>query len=234
MANLIIYDKNGKNSSKTMELNEDLFGLEVNEHLLYLAKVRQESNARGGNAHCKTRPEVRGGGAKPWKQKGTGRARAGTKNSPLWRGGGVMHGPRNNVNWTKGMNRKESVRALFHSILLAQKEDRLAAIEELTLGAAKTKEFCNILKQAELCTKNVVFVVDSENAQLENLERASRNLADKKVLPVSALNVKDLLKADKVVISVKALDEINTRFLEVAESAKFQKELFDAMMAEAA
>lgn len=225
MANLIIYDKNGKEGSKTMELNQDLFGLEVNEHLLYLAKVRQEANARRGTAHTKTRTEVRGGGAKPWKQKGTGRARAGSIRSPLWRGGGVMHGPRNNVNWTKGMNRKESLRALFNAILLAQKTERMAIMEDLVLAEAKTKEFSKIIDTAKLADKNVVFVIDSENAQAELLKRASANLVDKKVLEVKSLNVKDLLKADKLIFTVKALEEMNQRFIPVAESAKYQAQL---------
>lgn len=227
MATLSTFDKTGKKSSKTIELNADLFGLEVNTHLLYLAKIRQEANARAGTAHCKTRPEVRGGGAKPWKQKGTGRARAGTIRSPLWRGGGVMHGPRNTTVWSKGMNRKESLRALFHAILLAQKENRFAAIEELAVKDAKAKELCAILKNAELCAKNVVFVVDS-NADLTALKKAASNLVNKTVLAVSELNVKDLLKADMVIPTIAALEEINTRFIPVAESAKFQAELQQA------
>lgn len=220
MSNISIFDKKGKKTSKNQDVNSDLFGLEVNEHLLYLAKIRQESNARAGTAHTKTRMEVRGGGAKPWKQKGTGRARAGSSRSPLWAGGGVIFGPRNNVNWTKGMNTKESQRALLSAINLVNADGRLAAIESLNLEEAKTKEIASILKTAELDGKNVVFVVEKANSQVNLLKRASSNLVDVKVLTTDELNVKDLLKADQVLMTSASFVELEERFSSILESKK--------------
>ena len=220
MSSITLFDKKGKKSSKNQDINSDLFGLEANEHLLYLASVRQEANARAGTAHTKIRCEVRGGGAKPWRQKGTGRARAGSSRSPLWRGGGVIFGPRNNVNWTKGMNAKESQRAIVSALNLLVKENRLAAIETLSLEEAKTKEIAAIKKQAGLENANVVFVVESENSEITLLKRAVKNLINTKVLTTNELNVKDLLKADQVIIASAAFTELEERFSAVVESNK--------------
>lgn len=228
MSNIELFDKKGKKTSKTQDLNAELFGLEPNKHLLYLATVRQESNARAGTAHTKTRMEVRGGGAKPWRQKGTGRARAGSSRSPLWRGGGVIFGPRNNVNWTKGMNSKESQRAILSAINLLASEQRLAAIESLSIEEAKTKEIVSIIKTAGLEKKNIVFVVEKTNSQITLLKRAANNLVDTKVLTTDEINVKDLLKADKVIMTADAFKEVEERFANILESAKNKKELVAA------
>lgn len=224
MSNIVIFDKKGKKTSKNQDLNADLFGLEVNQHLLYLAKIRQEANARAGTAHTKTRMEVRGGGAKPWRQKGTGRARAGSSRSPLWKGGGVIFGPRNTVNWTKGMNSKESQRALLSAINLLKADGRLSAIESLNIEEAKTKEIASIIKTAELVGQNVVFVVEKANSQINLLKRAASNLVDVKVLTTDELNVKDLLKADQVIITSASFAEIEERFSSILESKKNKEE----------
>ena len=228
MSNIVTFDKKGKKTSKNQDLNEDLFGLEVNEHLLYLAKVRQESNARAGTAHTKTRMEVRGGGAKPWRQKGTGRARAGSSRSPLWKGGGVIFGPRNTVNWTKGMNTKESQRALLSAINLVKADGRLSAIESLNIEEAKTKEIANIIKTAGFENQNVVFVVEQANTQINLLKRASANLVDTKVLTTNELNVKDLLKADQVIMTSASFAELEERFSSILESQKNKEALVAA------
>ncbi len=224
MSNIAVFDKKGKKSSKNQEINSELFGLEPNTHLLYLASVRQESNARAGTAHTKTRMEVRGGGAKPWRQKGTGRARAGSSRSPLWKGGGVIFGPRNTVNWTKGMNSKESQRAILSALNLLVKEDRLSAIEDLNIEEAKTKVIASIVKEAGLESKNVIFVIEKDNSQATLLKRASNNLVNTKVITTNELNVKDLLKADQVIVSSKAFEEIEERFSSILESAKNKAE----------
>ena len=218
MTKIAVYDKKGKKSSKTQDLKEDIFGLGVNEHLLYLAKVRQESNARAGTAHTKTRMEVRGGGAKPWRQKGTGRARAGSRTSPLWRGGGVIFGPRKNVNWTKGMNKKESARAILSALNLKNKANALVAIEALASAEGKTKELAQLIEASGFKGQQVVLVTESGSDELTKLKRAASNLVGATVLAVTELNVKDLLKADQVVISSKALEEIEERFADVTRN----------------
>jgi large subunit ribosomal protein L4 len=211
MSNVTLLDSTGKQAG-SQELNSDLFGHEPNSHILYLAKVRQEANARRGTAHTKTRPEVRGGGAKPWRQKGTGRARAGSIRSPLWRGGGVTHGPRNNVNWTKGMNQKESVLALASALQLANQQGRFSVIKDLTITEPKTKQMAEILKNAGLETKKVLIVVDSANSNLEVLKRVSANIPNLKLISSAEINVLDMLKADVVLATQKALVDFDNRF----------------------
>jgi len=218
MATITLLDKKGKKSSKGQEISDALFGLEINEHLLYLAKVRQESNARAGTAHSKTRMEVRGGGTKPWKQKGTGRARAGSRTSPIWRGGGVIFGPRNTVNWTKGMNKKESARAIVSALLLLQKKSRLTAIEDLAIADGKTKEIASLVEASGFAGQEVVFVVETANENTTLLKRAAKNLIKTKVLHVNELNVIDLLKADQVIVSSKAISQIEERFADVTRA----------------
>lgn len=220
MSNIALFDNKGKKTAKNLDLSSDLFGLEPNEHLLYLAKVRQEANARAGTAHTKTRMEVRGGGAKPWKQKGTGRARAGSSNSPLWNGGGVIFGPRNTVNWTKGMNAKESQRAILSAINLQNKNGKLSAIESLNIDEAKTKTIAAIVTNAGFEAKKVIFVVEKVNSQVTLLKRAVSNLVDTKVLTTEELNVKDLLKADQVIMTKEAISEIEEKFADILESKK--------------
>jgi large subunit ribosomal protein L4 len=210
MAKLTLLTKTGQKSSKEQSISDVVFGQEVNQHLLYLAKVRQESNARGGNAHSKTRPEVRGGGAKPWKQKGTGRARAGSSNSPLWRGGGVIFGPRNYVNWTKGMNRKESALALVSALSLAARQERLQAIE--TIEVTRTSELAKLVNESGNAGKKVLFVIENNNPNHTNLSQAARNLVKSKLISVAELNIKDLLKAENIIISSKAIEQIEERF----------------------
>ena len=212
MSNVTLLDSTGKQAG-SQELNSDLFGQEPNSHILYLAKVRQEANARRGTAHTKTRPEVRGGGAKPWRQKGTGRARAGSIRSPLWRGGGVTHGPRNNVNWTKGMNQKESVLALASALQLACQQGRFSVIQELKIAEPKTKLMAEILKNAGLESKKVLIIVDSANADLEMLKRVSANIPNIKLISSSEINVLDMLKADLILATQKALADFDNRFM---------------------
>ena len=210
----------GPANKGTVEVSDMIFGNDFNQALVHQVVTAYMAEARQGSRAQKTRTQVRGGGKKPWKQKGTGRARAGSSRSPLWRGGGVIFGPRNNVNWTKGMNSKESARAIVSALNLVNNDGRFSAIEELSIEEAKTKSFANLIKEAGLEGKKVLFVSDSENSQLAVLKRASKNLVGAKVISTTELNVKDILKADTVIASSKAIAEIEERFAEVAESAK--------------
>lgn len=213
----------GENTS-VLNVADSVFSKDYNEALVHQVVVAYMAGARQGTKAQKTRSEVSGGGAKPWRQKGTGRARAGSSRSPLWRGGGVIFGPRNNVNWTRGMNAKESQRALLSAFNLLISENRLAAIESIELEQAKTKEFASLISSLELTNKNLVFVVDSANSEVQNLKRASRNLVDVKLLTTNELNVKDLLKADQVIISQQALAQLEERYADITESQKNKKE----------
>jgi large subunit ribosomal protein L4 len=214
MPELALFDKTGKAKSTKLQAPE-LFDSEPNTHLIYLAEVLQLSNARQGSAHAKTRREVRGGGAKPWKQKGTGRARAGSSTSPLWKGGGVMHGPRasgtyKGRNWVKNMNNKEKILALISAINLAVREDRVAVIEELDISSGKTKELASIAN-AIGTSSLVLFVVDSKDKNLEATRRAARNIMNVKLITELELNVHDLLKAHRIVFTKAALEATQNR-----------------------
>lgn len=210
MASTTLYDKNGKKSSTEQKLSDEIFGLEnTNEHLLYLSRVRQQANARRGTAHTLTRSEVRGGGAKPWRQKGTGRARAGSSNSPLWAGGGVIFGPRNNVNWKKSMNKKESKLSLRLALSLVQQDSRLSVIEAFDLPEIKTRNLVSLLKATNINARKILLVIASQESEIK---RAASNIQDLKLIDTSSLNVFDLLNADHVVISQQALEAIEKRF----------------------
>jgi large subunit ribosomal protein L4 len=211
MADLNLYDKSGTKSG-TAKL-ADLFRVyEPNNHLIYLASVLQDANARAGSAHTKTRCEVRGGGAKPWRQKGTGRARAGSSRSPLWRGGGVTHGPRNNVNWTKGMNKKEKLRSLLSAFVQSIKLDKVSVVKDFSVKDGKTKELVSQLESMSFYGKKLLLIADASNSDFILLKRASSNIRDLKLISSESLNVNDMLIASKILVSESAMKQIEERF----------------------
>lgn len=213
MAKLKLVDNKGK-AAGDVTVSDGVFAVTPNEHLLYLARVRQEANARNSIANTKTRSEVRGGGAKPWKQKGTGRARAGSIRSPLWAGGGVIHGPSPEVNWTKGMNKKER-RAALRSALSLQFANS-CAIKDFGIKEGKTKEFASLVAGLGLEKETALFVVDSADKNYELVKRSASNMPTVKVVNENEINVKDLLKATKVVIAESAAKAIDVRLQEAA------------------
>ena len=176
-------------------------------HIVHRALVRHRANARQGNASTKTRSEVRGGGRKPWRQKGTGRARAGSIRSPLWRGGGVIFGPKPR-DYSKKMNRKErrlAIRTAFDS----RKTDLVAVdLEDITqnLPQPKTKELASALTRWGIDTdKQVLFILSKIS---ETLYLSARNIAGVRLIRADSLNVYDLLLADTIVVTVDALTKI--------------------------
>ncbi len=222
MATLELIDNTGKKKGQIEAAT--LFSTEPNTHLIYLAEVLQLSNARQGSAHAKTRREVRGGGAKPWKQKGTGRARAGSSTSPLWKGGGVMHGPRasgtyKGRNWTKNMNNKEKVLAQLSAINKAIREDRVLVIEDLSIASGKTKEIAGIVS-AVGAKSLVLFVVASDDKNFDATRRAARNIINVKLINEKELNVHDLLKAGRIVFTKAALEATQAKIENKVSSVK--------------
>lgn len=175
-------------------------------HVVHRALVRQMTNARQGNAHTKTRSEVRGGGRKPWRQKGTGRARAGSTRSPLLRGGGVIFGPRNTRVFNLKMNRKE--RRLALRTAFASRIDDLIVVEEFAsqLSRPKTKELMGAISRWGATAEEKVLLILSEPN--ENVYLSARNVEKLKLMPANQLNVYDLLHADKIVVSAPALEKI--------------------------
>ena len=189
-------------------LNEAVFGVEPNLHVMHLALRRQLNNARQGSASCKTRAEVSGGGKKPWKQKGTGRARAGSLRSPLFAGGGVIFGPKPR---SYAFNMPQKARQLAIKSALSARSEQLVVVKDFsTIAEPKTKLMVAALKSLNVSGKTLI-VADVKADENKNLALASRNIPSVKVILPSNLNVKDLLEADFVVMTESAVNDITER-----------------------
>ena len=190
---------------KDLTLNDSVWNIETNEDCLKKSIKLQQAATRQGTAKAKTRSEVSGGGRKPWKQKGTGRARAGSSRSPLWRGGGIVFGPTPR-DYTFKINKKERTIALKSALTEIAKEKALVVVDKIELASLKTSEAKNLIKSLNLAG-DILFITNDDN---ENLFMACRNLGYTNVLLVDEVNVLDLVYADYVVIeeaAVKTLEE---------------------------
>ncbi len=202
MPKLDVLNLEGKAVSE-IELEEAVFGIEPNKQVLFDAVVAQQNSLRQGTHKVKDRSEVRGGGRKPWRQKGTGRARQGSIRSPQWRGGGVVFGPTPRSYTTK-LNRK--VRRLAIRSILSQKvlDNELKVIENLSFDAPKTKDFVKLLEALEL-NKKTVFVVDGQE-DAENAYLSLRNLQQVLLITVDQVNVYDVMNSSHVVFTKSAAE----------------------------
>ena len=189
-------------------LDEKVFGVEPNLHVMHMALRRQLSNARSGNACAKTRAEVSGGGRKPWKQKGTGRARAGSLRSPLFAGGGVVFGPKPR-DYEFSMPQKAR-RLALRSALSARLDNTVLVKDFSEITEAKTKMVAESLKALKVEGK-ILIIANAKAAENGQLELAARNLPNVKIILPSNLNVKDLLEADSLVMTEAAILEITER-----------------------
>ncbi|MDD2957476.1 MAG: 50S ribosomal protein L4 [Lachnospiraceae bacterium] len=201
MANVSVYNMEG-NEVGTMELNDTVFGVEVNEHLVHLAVVQQLANNRQGTQKAKTRSEVSGGGRKPWRQKGTGHARQGSTRSPQWTGGGVVFAPTPR-DYTFKMNKKEKRLALKSVLTSRVQENKLVVLDELKLDAVKTKTMQNVLNNLKV-SKALVVMNDFD----QNVVLSARNIANVKTASTSTINVYDILKYNTVVVTKAAIATI--------------------------
>ena len=197
MANVSVYNMEG-NEVGSMELNDAVFGVEVNEHLVHMAVVQQLANNRQGTQKAKTRSEVSGGGRKPWRQKGTGHARQGSTRAPQWTGGGVVFAPVPR-DYSFKMNKREKRAALKSALTSRVEENKFIVIDEINFEEAKTKNFANILKNLDVSKALVVLEDDNKNAEL-----SARNIADVKTAKTNTINVYDILKYNTV-ITTKAV-----------------------------
>ncbi|MEN8231069.1 MAG: 50S ribosomal protein L4 [Thermodesulfobacteriota bacterium] len=206
MAVTEVYNTDNKKVGE-VELNDALFGLEVKKHILHDVVKMQLANRRAGTASTKTRTEVRGGGAKPYRQKGTGRARAGTNNSPLWRGGGVTFGPKPR-DYSYKLPKK--VRRLGVRMALSARfsEDNMVVLDGFDLADIKTKQFVEIMKKLNI--ENGLIVIPGKN---ENLEKSSRNVQGYKVIQADGLNVYDILLHRRLVLLQPCLGQLEERLL---------------------
>ena len=204
MANVAVYNMEG-NEVGTMELNDAVFGVEINEHLVHLAVVRQLANNRQGTQKAKTRSEVRGGGRKPWRQKGTGHARQGSTRSPQWTGGGVVFAPVPR-DYSFKMNKKEKRAALKSALTSRVEENKFIVVDEMKFDEIKTKKFQTVLNNLNVNKALVVLEEGDKNAEI-----SAKNIPDVKTARVNTINVYDILKYNTVIATkavVAAIEEV--------------------------
>ena len=201
MANVAIYNMEGKEVG-TMELNDAVFGVEINEHLVHLAAVSQLANKRQGTQKAKTRSEVSGGGRKPWRQKGTGHARQGSTRAPQWTGGGMVFAPVPR-DYTIRLNKKEK-RAALKSVLTSKvQENKFIVVDELKFDEIKTKTMKNVLANLK-ADKALVILNDND----QNVVLSARNIEGVQTALTNTINVFDLLKHNTVVVTKAAVETI--------------------------
>ena len=201
MANVSVYNMEGKETGK-MELNDSIFAAPVNEHLVHMAVVLQLANKRQGTQKAKTRSEVRGGGRKPWRQKGTGHARQGSIRAPQWKGGGVVFAPTPR-DYSFKMNKKEKVAAIKSALSSKVSENKLIVVEGMDLDAPKTKTMQSLLDNLDM--KKALVVVDAEG---RNVTLSVRNIPTARGVFANSINVYDILKYDNVIMTKSAIAAI--------------------------
>lgn len=201
-----IYSVNGKSAGK-IKLPENIFGLNWNADLVHQVATSMASSARKPYAHTKTRGEVRGGGKKPWRQKGTGRARHGSTRSPIWVGGGVAHGPRNDKNFERKVSKKMKTKALYTLLSAKLRDGEILFVDSLGLNAPKTKEAVAALKNLsaiegfeKLSTKKRNAALVALSGKSEAVEKSMRNVGSVEVVEVRNLNPLLLLSKKFVII----------------------------------
>ena len=204
MAKVSVYNMEGKEVGK-IDLNDAVFGVEINEHLVHLAVVAQLANKRQGTQKAKTRSEVSGGGRKPWRQKGTGHARQGSTRSPQWTGGGVVFAPTPR-DYTIKLNKKEKRAALKSALTSKVQDGNLIVVDELKFDEIKTKAFKEVMNNLEVDNGLVVLAENDQNTYMSarNLDKINTTLTD-------TINVYDIMKAKKVVLtkdSVAKIEEV--------------------------
>ncbi len=202
MPNVKLYDMKA-NEVGTLELNDALFNTEYNESVIHQAVVQRLANERQGTKSTLTRSEVRGGGAKPWRQKGTGRARQGSIRSPQWVKGGVVFAPKSR-DFSKKMNVKAKAVALLSALSQKIRDDEVIFVDEIKVAAAKTKEMAAFLKAFKL-EKSVLLVMDNSD---EAVLRASANIEAISTIAATQINTYDVVKNAKIVISKQAVQQI--------------------------
>lgn len=201
MAKVSVYNMEGK-EVETMELDDAVFGVDVNEHLVHMAVVQQLANNRQGTQRAKTRSEVRGGGRKPWRQKGTGHARQGSTRAPQWTGGGVVFAPTPR-DYSFKLNKKEKRAALKSALSSRVAENKFVVVDELKFDAIKTKDFAKVMSNLGV-EKALVVINDNDT----NVVMSAKNIPTVKTASTSTINVYDILKYNTVVVTKDAVNTI--------------------------
>ena len=201
MANVSVYNIEGKEVG-SIELNDAVFGVEVNEHLVHMAVVNQLANNRQGTQSAKTRSEVSGGGRKPWRQKGTGRARQGSTRSPQWTGGGVVFAPKPR-DYSFKMNKKEKRIALLSALSSKVADNKIVVLDAFNLDEVKTKKFAEVM--SNLKVDKALVVIEGEN---KNVVLSGRNIPTVKVSATNEINTYDVLKYETLVVTKAAVEKL--------------------------
>ena len=203
-----VYNQEGKESGE-MTLSKDIFEVPMNADLVHQVLISHTANQRQNSAHTKNRGEVRGGGRKPWRQKGTGRARHGSIRSPLWKGGGVTFGPRNDKNWEKDIPKKMKRKALYMVLSQKAKDNLLVVLDKLEMEKPKTKAMHDVIKKLPVNSESrLVLYSDGNN----KIFLAARNIKKTGVSEARNLNIVDLLNYKYVVVSKDGIKEIESTF----------------------
>ena len=200
MANVSVYNIEGKEVG-SIELNDAVFGVEVNEHL-HMAVVNQLANNRQGTQSAKTRSEVSGGGRKPWRQKGTGHARQGSTRSPQWTGGGVVFAPKPR-DYSFKMNKKEKRIALLSALSSKVADNKIVVLDAFNLDEVKTKKFAEVM--SNLKVDKALVVIEGEN---KNVVLSGRNIPTVKVSATNEINTYDVLKYETLVVTKAAVEKL--------------------------
>ena len=201
MANVSVYNIEGKEVG-SIELNDAVFGVEVNEHLVHMAVVNQLANNRQGTQSAKTRSEVSGGGRKPWRQKGTGHARQGSTRAPQWTGGGIVFAPKPR-DYSFKMNKKEKRIALLSALSSKVAESKIVVLDEFKLDEIKTKKFVEVMNNLKV--ENALVVLEGEN---KNVVLSGRNIPTVKVSATNEINTYDVLKYETLVVTNAAVEKL--------------------------
>jgi large subunit ribosomal protein L4 len=206
MSSARVVDQTGVETG-TVELPEAIFGIEPNEPVMHQALIRQLANGRQGTSSTKTRSEVRGGGRKPWRQKGTGRARQGSTRAPHWEGGGVVFGPHPR-SYRIEMPRKQRRLALRSALSAKAQDGGLLVLESFELEAPRTKAVADLIRGVD-SPRKVLVVLGSHN---EMFEKSARNIPEVRLTLAGNLSVRDIIGADKVLITRDAIEHIEEAF----------------------
>ena len=202
MANVSVYNMEGKEVGK-IDLNDAIFGVEVNEHLVHMAVLQQLADNRQGTQKAKTRSEVSGGGRKPWRQKGTGHARQGSIRAPQWKGGGVVFAPVPR-DYSFKMNKKEKRAALKSALTDKVQNNSIVVVDELKFDEIKTKRFAEVMNNLKATRKALVVLADND----QNVVLSARNLAEANTTLTNTLNVYDIVNAKTLVLTKDAVAKI--------------------------
>jgi large subunit ribosomal protein L4 len=201
MANVTVYNIEGKKVD-TIELKDSVFGVDINDNLVHRAVVSQLANKRQGTQSAKTRAEVRGGGRKPWRQKGTGHARQGSIRSPQWKGGGVVFAPKPR-DYSFKMNKKEKTLALKSALTSRVNAEKLLVLDQFGFDEIKTKRMQEVLDNLKV--NRALIVIDKKD---DNVALSARNLPNVRAILSTSINVYDILKYDTLVITKDAVAQI--------------------------